>query len=223
MRVVTYNIHSQRDDQGALAEVVRSLEPDVVVLQEAPRRWRWRTRCANLAHSFGLLVAVGGLPSLGNLILTNLRVRVTDSWCVRYPLTPGRHLRGAAFARCTVPGLDGSVLIVGTHLSTNDTERPAQAALLRPHLDADDDPVVLAADFNEPPDGPSWQLLGADLVDAGADSGPTFPARSPDRRIDTIFVDPRLKVARCEVVDSPPAVRASDHLPVVADLVIPSS
>lgn len=73
VRVVSYNIHGQRDDPAALVEVVRELEPDVLVLQEAPRRFRWRQRCAELARRFRLVYAVGGLPALGNLILVDVR------------------------------------------------------------------------------------------------------------------------------------------------------
>ena len=102
LRVVSYNVHSQRDDTAALAAVVRAAAPDVVIVQEAPRRFRWRQKCATLAESFGLVVAAGGLPALGNLLLTSLRVRVRDTRCQRYPLTPGRHLRGAAYADCQV-------------------------------------------------------------------------------------------------------------------------
>ncbi len=102
IRVLSYNVHGLGDDRGALAAVVRTIAPDVVFVQEAPRRFRWRTRCADMAHAFDLVYAAGGLPSLGNVILTNQRVRVHDTWCLRYPLTPGRHMRGAAFATCSV-------------------------------------------------------------------------------------------------------------------------
>lgn len=220
VRLVSYNVHSLRDDLSALARVVDSLAPDVCVVQEAPRRFRWRQKCAALAHSFGLYYAEGGLPSLGNLILTNLRVRVTESWSLKYPLIPGRHMRGAAFARCSVPGQEGSFLVVGTHLSTDDSERPGQAALLQPHLRAAREPVIVAADVNESDSGPSWQMLAADLVDAGAGGPNTYPARSPDRRIDAIFASPSVKVLSYEVIATPEALRASDHLPLVVDLEI---
>ena len=81
LRVVSYNIHSRRDDPAALAAVVRAAAPDVLIVQEAPRRFRWRQKSATLAESFGLVVAAGGLPSLGNLLLTSLRVRVLDTRC----------------------------------------------------------------------------------------------------------------------------------------------
>ena len=96
--MLSYNVHGLKDDRAALTGLVRDLEPDVVIVQEAPRRFRWRHKCAALADDFGMVVAAGGLPSLGNLLLVSLRVRVHDTWCLRYPLTPGRHLRGAAFA-----------------------------------------------------------------------------------------------------------------------------
>jgi endonuclease/exonuclease/phosphatase family metal-dependent hydrolase len=221
VRVVSYNVHSSRDDQRALAAVVRGLAPDVLVVPEAPRRWRWRTKCADLAASFGMFMAVGGLPSLGNVIMTSLRVRVLDQWCMRYPLTPGRHMRGACFARLAVPGRDPFV-VAGSHLSTDAAERPVQAALLRPALDAVADPVIVGLDLNERPDGSSWRLLTARLADAAAVAGRedqhTFPVGAPDRRIDAILLDPRLKLRDYQVFRSPEADRASDHYPLAVDI-----
>ena len=50
LRVLSYNLHSLRDDRRALAEVVRGVAPDVAILQEAPRRFRWRQKSAPLAR-----------------------------------------------------------------------------------------------------------------------------------------------------------------------------
>jgi endonuclease/exonuclease/phosphatase family metal-dependent hydrolase len=223
--VVTYNVHSLRDDLSALASVVRGLDPDVVIVQEAPRRFRWRTKCAKLAHSFGLVVAVGGLPSLGNLVLTSLRVRVHDVWCLRYPLTPGRHMRGAAFADCTIGRTPFTV--VGSHLSTDPAERPAQAALLKQAMEHLDAPLIVGGDLNENAGGAAWRTLADGLVDAATAAGGeeerfTFSCHDPRDRIDAMFVDPRIEVCRYDVVDTPEARRASDHFPVVADLLVPA-
>lgn len=223
LRVVSYNIHSQRDDTAALASVVREAAPDVVIVQEAPRRFRWRQKSAALADSFGLVVAAGGLPSLGNLLLTSLRVRVTGTHCQRFPLTPGRHLRGAAYARCQVGG--ARFLLAGSHLSTDPAERPGQAALLRRELSASDLPVVFGADLNEGPDGPAWATVAAGLTDAAiaADAADrhTYSCANPRRRIDALFVDPRVEVVGYDVVDTPTTRRASDHFPVLVDLLLP--
>jgi endonuclease/exonuclease/phosphatase family metal-dependent hydrolase len=220
LRVVSYNVHGLKDDPAALVETVTGLAPDVVVLQEAPRRLRWRTRCARLADSWGMVHAAGGLPSLGNVIFTSLRVRVLRTWAIQYPLTPGRHLRGAVFARCLVGRTP--VVVVGTHLSLDATERTGQAQLLKKALADLDAPVVLAADLNETSGGGAWRTLADDLVDAGAaENLATFPAQAPKRRIDAILSDSRIGVAGCLVVGTGTARQASDHLPVVADLLLP--
>ncbi|GAB3085829.1 endonuclease/exonuclease/phosphatase family protein [Micromonospora schwarzwaldensis] len=225
LRVLSYNVHSQRDDTAALAEVVREAAPDVVIVQEGPRRFRWRQKCATLADSFGLVVAAGGLPSLGNLLLTSLRVRVTDTRCARYPLTPGRHLRGAAYARCRVGGVE--LLLAGSHLSTDPAERPAQAAAFKRELAASPLPVVAGADLNEGPDGPAWRTVAEGLTDTAvaADRADrhTFSCTDPRRRIDALFVDPRITVVDYDVVDTPRTRRASDHFPVLVDLLLPAA
>jgi endonuclease/exonuclease/phosphatase family metal-dependent hydrolase len=222
VRVMSYNIHSLRDDPGALAEVVAAAAPDVLVIQEAPRRLRWRVRCADLAHRFGLLVGGGGLPSLGNLVLTSLRVRVHGHSCVRYPLTPGRHMRGAVFVRCSIGS--ARFVVAGSHLATDATERPAQAARLRDELAAIAEPTVLGVDTNDVPGSVSWRTLaetGLRDVAAGIDERPTFPVVDPRRRIDAIFADPALGIRGYRVFEHPRLAHASDHLPLVADLTLP--
>ncbi|MEV1144349.1 endonuclease/exonuclease/phosphatase family protein [Micromonospora sp. NPDC049799] len=225
LRVVSYNIHSQRDDTAALAAVVRAASPDVVIVQEGPRRFLWRQKAAALAESFGLVVAAGGLPSLGNVLLTSLRVRVTATRCRRFPLTPGRHLRGAAYADCVV-GRGARFTLAGSHLSTDPSERPGQAALFKRDLDAATLPVIAGADLNEGPDSPAWATVAAGLTDAAeamdrADRL-TFSCANPSRRIDALFVDTRIRVVDYDVVDTPQTRRASDHFPVLVDLLLPA-
>ena len=134
LRVMSYNVHGLKDDRAALISVLRDLAPDVLLVQEAPRRFRWRHKCAALADDTGMVVAAGGLPALGNLVLVSMRVKVHEAWCMRFPLTPGRHLRGAAFVRGSVRG--GRFTVSGSHLATDPAERPDQAALWKQALDA---------------------------------------------------------------------------------------
>jgi endonuclease/exonuclease/phosphatase family metal-dependent hydrolase len=222
LRVMSYNVHGQKDDVDALASVVRAQSPDVVVVQEGPRRCRWRHKTAALADRFGMVVAAGGLPSLGNLILTTLRVNVHDTWCVRYPLTPGRHMRGAAFASCSVLG--ARFVVTGSHLATDPEERPAQATAWRAAIAAAEHPVIAAADLNDAPDGDAWRIAAEGLVDTAvaADRADrlTYSCAAPSRRIDAVFVDPRIDVLDYDVVDTPEAQRASDHFPLMVDLAL---
>jgi endonuclease/exonuclease/phosphatase family metal-dependent hydrolase len=220
LRVLSYNVHGLGDDQDALAAVVRTLAPDVVLLQEAPRRFRWRTRCADMAHAFGLLYGAGGLPSLGNVVLTSHRVRVHDACYLRYPLTPGRHMRGAAFATCSVEGVPFVAAV--SHLATDAAERPAQARLLKAAMADPAAPIVFAGDLNDDPGSVAWTALADGLTVAGDGHGrPTFPAGDPKRRLDAIMVDPRIRIRHFETVDSENVRRASDHLPIVCDMSLP--
>jgi endonuclease/exonuclease/phosphatase family metal-dependent hydrolase len=221
--VLSYNVHMQQDDMAALAEVVRTAAPDVVIVQEAPRRFRWRGKCAALARSLDMVVAGGGLPAIGNLLLTTLRVRVHEARCLRLPFTPGRHLRGAVIADCSVG--DARFVVAGSHLSTDPAERPVQAAALKKALGGVGSPLVFGADLNESDDGPAWGTLADGLVDAAAQTGcaavPTFSCASPRKRIDALFVDPRITIKSYEVIDTAQTRRASDHFPIVADLELP--
>jgi endonuclease/exonuclease/phosphatase family metal-dependent hydrolase len=218
LRVMSYNVHGLKDDRAALIALVRQLAPDVLIVQEAPRRFFWRQRCATLADDAGLMVAAGGLPALGNLLLVNVRVQVHEESCLRYPLTPGRHMRGAAFARCSVRG--GDFTISGSHLATDPAERPVQAALWKEALVRLEGPVIAAADLNEGPGGGAWRTVGDGLVSSSA-ARPTFPATLPARLIDGLFVTPDITIENYEVVESDLARKASDHLPVLADLSLP--
>ena len=218
LRVMSYNVHGLADDRAALIELVRELAPDVLVVQEAPRRFRWRHKCAAFADDAGLVVAAGGLPALGNLVLVSLRVKVHEAWCMRFPLTPGRHLRGAAFVRGSVRG--GRFTVSGSHLATDPAERPDQAALWKQALDAIEGPVIAAGDLNEGPGGGAWRTVEDGLVSSAAGRF-TYPATLPARLIDGLFVTPDITIEKYEVVETDLARRASDHLPVVADLTLP--
>jgi endonuclease/exonuclease/phosphatase family metal-dependent hydrolase len=64
------------------------------------------------------------------------------------------------------------------------------------------------------------------LVDAAEATGRTdrctFPCSGPRQRIDALFVDPRITVLDYDVVHTPWSRRASDHFPLLADLLIPA-
>src|SRR5262249_37950380 len=121
--------------------------------------------------------------------------------------TPGRYLRGAAFARCTTDG--GSVVVVGSQLAADPAERPGQAHLLKKALADLDAPVILAADLNEPPDGEAARTLADGLVSAGEGA-----RRAPPVLPGTAAPPPRRRPRRG-------AGGASEHRPVVVDLALP--
>ena len=208
MRLMTWNVGSLRDDAAGVARVIRLLGPDVVLVQEAPRLWRWRSACARLARESGMVVVTGGRPAAGNLVLCAMRVGVQSSRDLLLPKRRPLHRRGAATAVLEVGGRRLTVL--GTQLDRDPVVRLDSAHRLR-QTSCD----VLAADVNEEPGGAAWAVLSAGMLDAANGLGPTHSVASPRRRIDALFVGPRLDVVRAEVVDCGPV---SDHKPIVVDL-----
>jgi len=221
LRVLSYNVRGLRDDVDALTRVVTGAGAHLVVVQEAPKVFRWRSRCAELARRCGLVVVAGGGDAAGNLLLTSIAIRVHATKSVRLPLTPGHQFRGAALAHLSLGG--AGFTAVGTHLSRVPSERAWQVPRLLDEVPAGDAPLILAGDLNTEPGGAVWGALGARLEDAaGDDATPTFSCANPRRRIDGIFVDRTVKVAAYQVLDSPDVRRASDHFPVYAELELPA-
>jgi endonuclease/exonuclease/phosphatase family metal-dependent hydrolase len=212
VRVVTWNVRSLRDDSLGVAQALRALQPDVVLVQEAPRLLGQRLANARLARRAGLRRVVGGGSAAGNLLLVAARVQVVRACAVRLPRRPGLHRRGAVLGVLAVDG--ARLAVLGTHLDLDPAARLDSAGRLRALADADA-PLVVGADVNEQAGGPAWEALAGGLVDIGRDLGPTFPARSPRQRIDALLADPRLAVVAAHV---PATGAVSDHLPVVADL-----
>src|SRR5262245_4126798 len=227
VRVMSYNVRSMRDDGSAPGRIIRACDPDVVCVQEAPRFFRWRSLCAELARRSGLVVVTGGRPAGAMLLLAGLRVRVLYTEDVLLRKRPGLHQRGLAMAVLEIQGARFGV--ASMHLSLDDDERAHQVPEVLSHvhrLDATE--LVLAGDVNEQPHGLRWQGLVGDLTDAyiKAPWGGEFTvtAKSPNRRIDGIFVSAGVEVQRCGVpVHLPELDRASDHLPVLADLRLPAA
>lgn len=84
-------------------------------------------------------------------------------------------------------------------------------------------PLILAGDFNFPPESPLAELvLSAGLVDASGLAGPTMPNPNPVVRLDYIFVAPakKWKINRAWTFGEEADVDGflpSDHLGVIVD------
>jgi endonuclease/exonuclease/phosphatase family metal-dependent hydrolase len=225
VRLLTYNVRSLRDDAAAVVRVVRGARPDLVCVQEAPRFWLWRVRCLVLARRCGLRWVCGGRRAGANLLLCRPGVRTVARHDLAFSVDPGLPERGAAIADVAVDG--SRLLVVGTHLDLVPRARLRHVIELGSAVDrigASQHTVVVAGDVNEPAPGPTWSALGAIGTDAGSVTGSpaaTFPARAAVDRIDGIFVSAPAVIRSVEVVDSPDARSASDHLPVLATFDVP--
>ncbi|MFF2776333.1 endonuclease/exonuclease/phosphatase family protein [Streptomyces sp. NPDC058052] len=229
VRILSYNLRSMRDDEDALARVIRACAPDVVLAQEAPRFFRWRKHAARLAAKSELVVLSGGATAAGPLLLCSLRATVERTEDVLLPLTPGLHRRGLATAVVRFGAV--RLGLVSCHLSLREDERYAQAGMVLDRVAALDTPyTIVAGDLNERPGGPAFTRLTRTLRD-GWEARPrgtehTHPQHAPRQRIDAVLATDGVEFLGCGVPTGPdPAdlAAATDHLPVLAAVRLPAT
>ncbi|MGQ4433831.1 endonuclease/exonuclease/phosphatase family protein [Streptomyces sp. SAS_260] len=232
IRVLSYNIRSLRDDTDALARIIRACAPDLVLLQEAPRFFRWRKKLARLAAASDLVVLGGGGTAAGPALLCSLRATVERSEDVLLPLTPGEHRRGFATAVVRIGGTRLGVL--SCHLSLRQDERYEQGGMLLDRLAGMGvDHVIAGGDLNDRPDGRTFERLAKELQDCRS-TAPwgeeyTWTPGNPFQRIDAIFASHGIEVLGCGVPLGLPGVTeedvraATDHFPVLAALRVPAN
>lgn len=225
---MTYNIRLGGRRRRDLRRVVRSLQPDVLLVNESPKTpLLWRRQCRRLARDWGMRYAAGGRDAGSNLVVVSDRIEVLHTRTRVLPQPWGRPRRGIVVVRVRLGDQVWSCL--GVHLGLAADARGRELSAVLDEAAAEPDPVLLGGDLNEPAGRPSWtRLAGAGFRDLGREQGPTFPARHPSERIDALLV-------RGEVVEgavrpaasgadpargrpAPPVATASDHRPVVADV-----
>ncbi len=241
IRVMTFNIHHGAGTDGLLdlsrtAAVIRDAEPDVVGLQEVDRHFdarsdfvdqaRWLARDLHMHVVFGANLDLDppapNLPrrQYGTAVLS--RYPILD-WDNTYLPRFGDHeQRGLLRTRINVRGV--KLRFYTTHLQHNDAaERLAQAQAIKELIGTPDESVILLGDLNATPDAPEIQALVDGLVDAweeaGVGDGNTHPSEDPTHRIDYVLQSGDVVARTVAVLTS--AAGASDHLPVVADVVLP--
>lgn len=236
LRIITYNVHGcfgtdRKLDPARIAAVIAECEADIVALQEVDVA-RARSGGIDQAEAIAghLRMASHFHPALhleeeryGDALLTALPTRL-----VKAQALPSRgEPRGALWVE--VPVDDVKLQVFVTHLGLLGAERVRQTeALIGPGwLGApmpDDARIVLAGDLNAVSRSPSYRLLIRRLKDAQVAAGgrlaATFPSRLPLLRIDHIFIGEGISARRTFAHDTPLARRASDHLPLCADLEI---
>lgn len=222
LRVASYNIRKargldQRRDPARILRVINALDADVVALQEADKRLGARpgALCRDLIATetdFDVAPVARNKVSLGwhgNAILLRKGLRAAS---VSHLDLPGIEPRGAVRVDLGGPY---TISIIGTHLGLLRHSRLRQMRVIRDNL-ADAPHAVIAGDFNE------WSVSGGleplHAYDIHA-PGHSFHARRPVAALDRIAMSRGLKLQSAGVEQGALARRASDHLPIWADIV----
>src|SRR5690625_1439848 len=243
LRVMSYNIAAGFGDIYGIAEVIAEQQPDLVALQEVDVHWgersyfedqvRFLERKLNMNSYFGEIysfeseaegdpprqfgLAILSKPVIkdqNNHLLSRLSTQSPDQRLTKLP----------GFPEITLE-VDGTTLhFFNTHLDYRGDPaiRIAQVEETLQILESITGPAILAGDLNARPGADELQPLFSRLSDVWAvndsekEPGYTFPSDQPDRRIDYILHSGQFQVKRAFTVDT----QASDHLPVVADLLL---
>jgi endonuclease/exonuclease/phosphatase family metal-dependent hydrolase len=239
LKIVTWNIE-RGQAYDAILSVLRSLNPEVVLLQEVDEGCR-RTGYRNVARDLAAALemnwvaagefqeigeARGAAPALsGQAILSRFKIeragrvrfRAQDRW--RWSVNPVQPRRGGRIAlRAQTAGL----LLYNTHIESGGDERLQRRQMAEIVADqaeaAPETPVLIAGDFNNRLARTSLtfrSLADASFIDAlGDDTGRGPTSRGRRHPIDWIFVKhARLPTGR--VIHAP---AASDHSAVMTTL-----
>lgn len=220
VRVMTYNILLGGRRGRPLYDVLRTVAPDVLLVNESPKRpLLWHKDCRRLAARAGLRYVDGGRSAGSNVVAVAPGTGVRSSEAVVLPQPFGQPRRGIVSAQLHV---EGRLLgVVSCHLSLDAGRRRTEVGRVIEVARSLRGPVVVAGDLNERPDGPAWEALRkAGFTDDGDRTWLTFPADRPEKRLDALLVRGEARVLSHGDPGVDPALlaRASDHRPVLAVL-----
>jgi endonuclease/exonuclease/phosphatase family metal-dependent hydrolase len=231
LRVLSYNIHhaegvDRRLDLPRIAELVKSVEPDLVALQEVDRgtsRTHRIDQPTELARLTKMGVVFGGNirfqdGDYGNAVLSRFPIHRHQNHLL--PTMDAGEQRGVLEVEVEMPHERGTLLFLATHLDHRpaDRERLASVRVINELVaDRTHHPAILAGDLNDVPDSETLREFGEAWTRANEKVLPTIPVDQPIRQIDFILFQPaeRWKVIEVRVLDE--AV-ASDHRAIFATL-----
>ncbi|WP_327125807.1 endonuclease/exonuclease/phosphatase family protein [Streptomyces sp. NBC_01727] len=242
LRVATYNIHAGAGmdnvfDLDRQAAELRALDADVIGLQEVDVHWdtrsQWRDVAGELAERLHMRVSFAPIYSLdpttpgaprrefGVAVLSRYRIVSAEnheitrlSTQVPDPVPAPAPGFGEVLVR--VKGMPVHVYVTHLDYRGDPSVRIAQVADTRRIMAEDEGRKVLLGDFNAEPGAPELAPLWEELADAEP-GAPTYPALNPVKRIDFVAVSKDgVRVRDAAVAET----LASDHRPVVADLLL---
>lgn len=231
LRLATWNIHygigtDGRFDLDRTLAVLESIDADVIGLQEVG----WHRQSHNRVDVFEYLRDNTGYEVVEGLVRDPLRSRFGNAILTRLPLrrtqwidlkVRGHVPRAAILAEVETGGAPISVVSLHFGLATWERERQAQRLVDALATDAQASkgaapPAALLGDFNMlRPRTRASQILAGRFPTAVRQ--PTYPVRTPMLSLDRIYLSPEWELTEAVVVRDDLAVRASDHLPLVAE------
>jgi len=231
VRVLTYNIHhgegrDRQVDLPRLADVMKSVQPDLVALQEVDQGTERASGADQLAELEQLMNMHGEFGKAIDYQGGSYGVAVLSRWPVLnaenrpLPSSPDREARTALTVQVRVGEGGPLVRFTSTHLdqARDSEDRLAQARSLQALPVIEGSPTILAGDLNARPDTEVMKMFEAQwTIASSADASPTVPGGRPRLRGDYVLVRPLdgWRVTESRIIDE---TVASDHRPVLVVL-----
>ncbi|HTM05355.1 MAG TPA: endonuclease/exonuclease/phosphatase family protein [Vicinamibacterales bacterium] len=230
LRVATYNVHRSRGLDGRtiparIAEVIRTIEPDVIALQEVVGAG---PSSQGHAEEIGALLGMGWVMAptrhlrgclFGNVVLSRHPIthhaQYDLSWKTQEP---------RCCQRVDIAFGSDTLHLYNVHLGTAFLERRHQAGRLTAilHDRRVGTPKIVLGDFNEWTKGLATSVLTERMQSIDLRKHlrrrRTYPGVFPVLHLDHIYYDGQVEVAKLELPRTRLALMASDHLPLVAEL-----
>jgi endonuclease/exonuclease/phosphatase family metal-dependent hydrolase len=243
LRAATYNIHAGAGEDNVFdlartAQALRSLHADVIGLQEVDVHWGARSNFVDeareLAEKLDMRVFFAPIYDFDPATPGADRRQYGVAVLSRYPIIHAENREitrlstqtanpvpapAPGFADVTVNVRGAHVHVYSTHLDyrSDPSVRRAQVTDMLNILAADSGPKILVGDFNAEPQAAELSALWQNGIrDAAPNGAKTYPAAKPVKRIDLVTVSPDVTMLGAHDV----AATASDHRPVVADLLV---
>lgn len=226
-RVASYNIRKSvgldyRRDPLRVLGILAAIDPDVVAIQEVDRRFGARAsslpRDMITQNTDLQIIDLAKRPDSigwhGNAILVRKGTQVLRRDTLDLP---GVEPRGAVSVDLLVNGM--ALRVVGVHFALLKRHRRVQVGHIVSHIDGlPDMPTVVMGDFNE------WSPRGRNLTGFAEGFevhtlGESYPTARPIATLDRMALSHDLRLTNGGVHRCKAATKASDHLPIWADLV----
>lgn len=225
LHVMTWNIHGGVGLDGVrdfhrVADLIASVKPDILALQEVDRRTREAPLLGLLQKEFVYQsVAATSIQTAdgeyGQILLSR--------WPVEEPSVHDISVQGYEPRRlisAIVQSPAGPVHVLATHLGLRFAERRAQAAILCELANHRGVTTLALGDFNDWSRWHSIQTMMGEVFPARTTQR-TFPSRLPLLALDRIYCLPAECLVQSHVVAE--AAMLSDHLPLVASVRVSNS
>ena len=229
IRVATYNVHRWQGSNGRTKPdvaragyVISELDADVIALQEVLRPFEsdGDDPLGQLCNELDLHLAFAVTRQhrrgqLGNAILSRFPITAISVLDISH----SRIERRGALAAQVGHG-DASLGVVATHLSLVDRTRHRQVQSLLEHPQMNSGPAILMGDMNAWRKCKGSQQLEENLnLHHNVDWPSSFPSGRPMLALDRIYAR-GAAVVEVRHHDTPAARKASDHLPIVAEVAV---